>query len=721
MFYDEPSNYLDQLPERLRGIVEIDAIAGSVDFEIDKLSAAVKKAVNNKFPSTADEDGCARWEKMLEISQVIDQFKNSSASGNPITVENLLAPVSMIKAKITGHTNQTVTKQGKNLFNPAAGTIIVNGVTCSVGEDGTITLDGTATEDVRITLTTALVSGTINPHVPIMILEQGKPYVFSETIISGTATGTWRHVIKDKDGDNLPDHGILDEGHSSLITAGTAQMDGASTSLYPGMVYLYAASGAVFDNFKYRIQFEQSESVTPWEQFVPDSPSPNYPAPITGTTALTVSDGGSNSQTINLPREMFDGDYYDFITGQGQAVKNKATLDGSQFISCDATYTNTAKFTFLPDDMADGSAIVSDRFKSISNSNADTEHIASWTGWNGINIFILKSRLSGWSDGNKNLWDIENGDGNTTISGIQFSIDSDKKITMSGTSTSDIYYNLTTHGSNGSGIHITAGTYTVSLSNPINEFGAAIYFAVKDINGNALVSTIALSHDGSTFTVSTDAYCTCYLNIPSGKTARVTVGFQLEEGSTATDYVNYLAPWTNEQKVFAFKSWLSSDPVTALYKLATPQEINGIGQSIAGYAPKTVISADSGAIDATMRSFDPNATLQAHRNAIRSKLMSKPPINLNTLKTIVEAYMGLEVDVTLDGYQVHIRYRGESRIADLNPLYATMWKTIPANMLVDIAYLYLTFDELDAQSLTFDGLDAKNLTVTDFEKGEWIA
>jgi uncharacterized protein YmfQ (DUF2313 family) len=115
-----------------------------------------------------------------------------------------------------------------------------------------------------------------------------------------------------------------------------------------------------------------------------------------------------------------------------------------------------------------------------------------------------------------------------------------------------------------------------------------------------------------------------------------------------------------------------------------------------------------------------NGTLQSRRDAIRAKLMSKPPINLNALKAIVEAYMGLEVDVTLDGYTAHIRYRGESRIADLNPLYATMWQTIPANMLVDIAYLYLIWDELDAQKLTFDGLDAKSLTMDALEKGEWI-
>lgn len=116
-----------------------------------------------------------------------------------------------------------------------------------------------------------------------------------------------------------------------------------------------------------------------------------------------------------------------------------------------------------------------------------------------------------------------------------------------------------------------------------------------------------------------------------------------------------------------------------------------------------------------------NASLQARRDALKAKLMTKPPINLQVLKAIVEAYMGLEVDISVEGYMVKIRYRGESRIADLNPLIATAYEKIPADMLMDIAYAYLIWDELDAQMLTFDQLDAKNLTITDLERGEWIA
>lgn len=110
-----------------------------------------------------------------------------------------------------------------------------------------------------------------------------------------------------------------------------------------------------------------------------------------------------------------------------------------------------------------------------------------------------------------------------------------------------------------------------------------------------------------------------------------------------------------------------------------------------------------------------NGTLQARRDAIRAKLMSQPPINLSTLKAIVEAYMGLTVDITLDGYQVHIKYRGESRIADLNPLYVTMWDLIPANMLIDIAYLYVTWGEVKSAYPTWG--DVKLKTWEQIHKG----
>lgn len=132
--------------------------------------------------------------------------------------------------------------------------------------------------------------------------------------------------------------------------------------------------------------------------------SPDNVRAIHGVKSITISDGGDNSQVINLPQELFslpDGtaDSYDVVNGKGTQKVGKIVLDGSQTISYETAYTNTAKFTFVTSNIGFASPIIAGNFETINNSNSDVEHIASWSGWVGINIFILKSRLAGWSDG----------------------------------------------------------------------------------------------------------------------------------------------------------------------------------------------------------------------------------------------------------------------------------------------------------------------------------
>ncbi|MFV0497184.1 MAG: putative phage tail protein [Candidatus Fimivivens sp.] len=115
-----------------------------------------------------------------------------------------------------------------------------------------------------------------------------------------------------------------------------------------------------------------------------------------------------------------------------------------------------------------------------------------------------------------------------------------------------------------------------------------------------------------------------------------------------------------------------------------------------------------------------NSTLQARKNALVARLMTKPPINLETLREIIEAYMGVEVEISIEASVVAVLYRGTSRIADLAPLYATLYKTIPASLLVQIAYKYLTWAEFDGQGFTFLTLDAKGFDWNTLERGEWI-
>lgn len=145
----------------------------------------------------------------------------------------------------------------------------------------------------------------------------------------------------------------------------------------------------------------------------------------------------------------------------------------------------------------------------------------------------------------------------------------------------------------------------------------------------------------------------------------------------------------------------------------------------AGVANKSVSLADEEGIVRWEKilgvSAPLNSSLQSRREALRAKLLSKPPINLQSFKAVVEAYMGLVVDVELgEDYTLRVRYRGESRQPDLNPLYATVYEMIPANLIVEIAYRYLIWDELDSLGFGWDGLDEKALIWDEFERGEWI-
>ena len=158
---------------------------------------------------------------------------------------------------------------------------------------------------------------------------------------------------------------------------------------------------------------------------------------------------------------------------------------------------------------------------------------------------------------------------------------------------------------------------------------------------------------------------------------------------------------------------------------AVNPEMDRLKSAIASMAAnKAILTANSDGLLRWERmlgvSTPMNSTLQARREALVARLMTKPPINLKVLRGIIEAYMGLEVDIFADGHFVRVRYRGESRIKDLIPLYSTAYEIIPACMLLDISYRYLIWEEMDSLMKSFDALDAIAVNWEEFEKGEWI-
>lgn len=162
--------------------------------------------------------------------------------------------------------------------------------------------------------------------------------------------------------------------------------------------------------------------------------------------------------------------------------------------------------------------------------------------------------------------------------------------------------------------------------------------------------------------------------------------------------------WDSQSDYASFlpKLWDQIEEVGAIAQAVNPEIDNLKGklrQLIYNRFPQTADEAGIARWEKLLGLSSPlNSSLKARREAVLAKLRTKPPINLLTLKEIIEAYMGVPVEIYLDGYTVKVRYRGESRIADLSPLYATAYETIPANLILEIAYAYVTWGEVLSQN-----------------------
>ena len=117
-----------------------------------------------------------------------------------------------------------------------------------------------------------------------------------------------------------------------------------------------------------------------------------------------------------------------------------------------------------------------------------------------------------------------------------------------------------------------------------------------------------------------------------------------------------------------------------------------------------------------------NGSLESRRQAIKAKLLTKPPINLKTLKSVVEAYLGVEVNCSLleKPYTINVTYRGLTSLPNLDPLYQTIYDLIPANMALEIAYAYVQWQEVLANQQTWSKVKERDwnyVLMGDTDKG----
>lgn len=111
-----------------------------------------------------------------------------------------------------------------------------------------------------------------------------------------------------------------------------------------------------------------------------------------------------------------------------------------------------------------------------------------------------------------------------TQTGITFTTNEDKSVTVKGTSTWWTHYKLNQ-------FTLLAGTYTLSLGGGIN---ATLYVHIKDLQGNSIIDTYGTSETESSFTLTKDTEVIVNLSVASEKTVN-TVVYPMIRRATDTD------------------------------------------------------------------------------------------------------------------------------------------------------------------------------------------
>lgn len=253
---------------------------------------------------------------------------------------------------LSGVNPTKVTVCGKNLLKPADGTVTANGVTCTVSADGIITLNGTASCDTGLRVYPSLKAEDWTSQPAQFVLASGKKYTYARTDISSAQNGVTLSVGDTKNNNIFGD---LNAARTSATITATGQ-DVAKA-------VIFVASGTVLSNYQFKLQLEQADAATYWEQ----CSSTDY------AIALTAS-------LYSLPNGI--SDTYDLISGLETHNIKVLMLNGTE----NWTTENGNRFVLTIPDLKIGSAIESSHFASVSSDD-------TWNGIEGISVNKMSNHL----------------------------------------------------------------------------------------------------------------------------------------------------------------------------------------------------------------------------------------------------------------------------------------------------------------------------------------
>lgn len=114
-----------------------------------------------------------------------------------------------------------------------------------------------------------------------------------------------------------------------------------------------------------------------------------------------------------------------------------------------------------------------------------------------------------------------------------------------------------------------------------------------------------------------------------------------------------------------------------------------------------------------------DGTLPDRRSAVKSMLQGFGTLTLSKVEELCKVYVNGEVEVSVDGpsFTLTITFTGIVGIpANFSTLEAVLRDVMPAHMVLNVEFRYMTWRELDGFGYTWDELDALNLSWEEFSE-----
>ena len=436
---------------------------------------------------------------------------------------------------ITGVKPQTVAVTGKNLIPPKAASETINGVTCTVNADGSLTLNGTAT------------AGTYFNFPLINIIPGVYTLSASPRLTNGvTAILRMRNTTKQ----------LLYTSASSLSQ--TKQI-GSKGEVY---AYIAVSSGTTLTNFTVRIQLEVGSEATAYEPYQGET--------ITSDEVELYGDAHTVGKNL-IPT------FEEKLPVNGISVFNNA--DGS--ITLDGTATANTYFYF-PDMMIKAGTYTLSTSANLAGGTSFVLRTRSGNVWL-INIQAgskSKTEAVSYAGAAQTYIAVASG---TTVSNLTIypQLEEGSEATAY-----EPYQGMTTALEDGDSLDLATGEVVRRWKRL--ELDGTEKWTIQSVNEYGITNFNTVLSDGGDF--AKGCICTHYA------TQYTVIANTRDRGIFLSNTHSLFVRETAYTTVEEFKTWLAAQkeagtPVTVLYRLKKPEVVSGEAHSLAQPEGEMVISA----------------------------------------------------------------------------------------------------------------------------------